>query len=93
MKKAILVLLMAAVLLALTGCSCKHEETTLTHAVAATCTQEGYTGDKVCVKCNETVEKGEAIPAAGHTEIPRDVKAGKTFRFRPVVEKIFLPRQ
>ncbi|MBQ2699549.1 MAG: leucine-rich repeat protein [Clostridia bacterium] len=67
MKKAILVLLMAAVLLALTGCSCKHEETTLTHAVAATCTQEGYTGDKVCVKCNETVEKGEAIPAAGHT--------------------------
>ena len=26
-------------------------------------------------------------------EIPREVKAGKTFRFRPVVEKIFLPRQ
>lgn len=67
MKKAILVLLLAAVLLALAGCSCKHEETKLVNAAAPTCTQEGYEGDTVCAKCNEVVQKGQAIPAVGHS--------------------------
>lgn len=33
----------------------------------ATCTEPGYTGDKVCTVCGETVETGEVIPAAGHS--------------------------
>ena len=35
-------------------------------AKAATCTENGYTGDEVCKTCGETVKKGEVIPATGH---------------------------
>ena len=45
-------------------------DTQLVGAKAATCTEDGYTGDEVCKTCGETVKKGEAIPATGHdTEI------------------------
>ena len=47
-------------------------KTQLVGAKAATCTEDGYTGDEVCTVCNETVKKGETIPAAGH-----DYKDGK----------------
>ncbi|MBR2889021.1 MAG: leucine-rich repeat protein [Oscillospiraceae bacterium] len=36
-------------------------------AVEPGCETEGYTGDTYCVKCGELVEKGEVIPATGHT--------------------------
>ena len=39
---------------------------TVVNAKAATCTESGYTGDKVCSACGETVEKGSVIPAVGH---------------------------
>ena len=45
----------------------EHGSLTNTSAKAATCTEEGYTGDKVCGICKEVVEKGEIIPANGHT--------------------------
>ena len=42
----------------------------LVGAKAATCTEDGYTGDEVCTICGEIVKKGEVIPATGHdTEI------------------------
>ena len=41
-------------------------KTQLVGAKAATCTEDGYTGDQVCTVCNETVKKGEVIPALGH---------------------------
>ena len=41
-------------------------DTQVVGAVAATCTQDGYTGDEVCKTCGETVKKGETIPATGH---------------------------
>ena len=41
-------------------------------AKAATCTEDGYTGDEVCTVCQEVVKKGEVIPATGH-----DYKDGK----------------
>ena len=41
-------------------------KTQLVGAKAATCTEDGYTGDEVCTVCNETVKKGEVIPATGH---------------------------
>ena len=47
-------------------------DTQVVGAVAATCTQDGYTGDEVCKTCGETVKKGEIIPATGH-----DYKDGK----------------
>ena len=41
-------------------------DTQLVGAKAATCTQDGYTGDEVCKTCGVTVKKGEVIPATGH---------------------------
>ena len=36
-------------------------------AKEATCTEDGYTGDLKCAICGELAEKGEAIPATGHS--------------------------
>lgn len=33
---------------------------------AATCTEEGYTGDEVCKVCGEVVEQGKTIPKLAH---------------------------
>ncbi len=41
-------------------------KTELVGAKAATCTEDGYTGDEVCTVCQEIVKKGEVIPALGH---------------------------
>lgn len=45
----------------------------LANVAEATCTEAGYTGDKVCKWCGEVIEKGKEIPAKGHT--PVDVEA------------------
>ncbi len=45
---------------------CAHSGVTLKNASAATCTKEGYTGDKYCNTCGKTVEKGTVIPALPH---------------------------
>ena len=45
-------------------------ETETVNAKAATCTEDGYTGDVVCKACGKVITKGEVIPATGHdTEI------------------------
>ena len=41
-------------------------KTQLVGAKAATCTEDGYTGDEVCKTCGETVTKGEVVKATGH---------------------------
>ena len=51
--------------------TCDHDHTTRTET-PATCTEPGYTGDKVraagrCTVCGETGETGEVIPAADHS--------------------------
>ena len=49
---------------------CSHAVTEVRDAKDATCTEPGYTGDKVCTVCGETGETGETgevIPAAGHS--------------------------
>lgn len=38
----------------------------LVNAKAATCTEKGYTGDKVCKKCGKTITIGSEIKAKGH---------------------------
>lgn len=34
---------------------------------AATCTEDGYTGDTVCSVCGYEISQGEAVPATGHS--------------------------
>ena len=41
--------------------------TVVKNAKDATCTEHGYTGDKVCTVCGETIKTGEVIPAVGHS--------------------------
>lgn len=50
-------------------------DTEIVGAKAATCTQDGYTGDEVCKTCGVTVKQGEVLPALGH-----DYKDGKCSR-------------
>ena len=48
---------------------CDHvgQDTVLKDDKAATCLEEGYTGDKHCKKCDVIVEYGEEIDALGHS--------------------------
>ena len=41
--------------------------TKIVGAKEATCTDNGYTGDEVCEKCNKTLKTGTEIKATGHT--------------------------
>lgn len=43
-----------------------HGETELKNAKEATCTEDGYTGDKVCVICGKVVEKGQTVEKKAH---------------------------
>ncbi len=43
-----------------------HGATELKNAKEATCTEEGYTGDKVCKDCGAVLEKGKVIPKIAH---------------------------
>ena len=45
---------------------CKHANTEIVNAKDATCTEEGYTGDKVCSECNKVMETGTVIPMLTH---------------------------
>ena len=44
---------------------------TLLNALAATCTEDGYSGDYICTECGETVS-GHVIEALGHNEEVRN---------------------
>lgn len=45
-----------------------HTSTEVKNAVAATCSENGYTGDTYCTACKALVKKGTVIPATGkHT--------------------------
>lgn len=45
----------------------------LVNVKAATCTEDGYTGDSVCKWCGKVLKAGEVVKAAGHT--PEEVAA------------------
>ena len=53
---------------------CKHNETEIKNAKAATCTAAGYTGDTYCLDCGEKVADGQVIPATGHKYVWRITK-------------------
>lgn len=44
-----------------------HESIRVTGQKAATCTENGYTGDTVCTECGQVLSRGESIPALGHS--------------------------
>ncbi len=46
---------------------CKHEHTKIINEKAATCTEDGYTGDTYCEDCKTTIAYGKAIDKLGHT--------------------------
>ena len=50
-------------------------DTALKNARAATCTEDGYTGDEVCRTCGETVKQGAVIPATGHDTELKNARA------------------
>ena len=47
----------------------------LANVKEATCTEVGYTGDKVCKFCGIVMEKGKEIPMIDHTPMDVDAKA------------------
>ena len=46
--------------------ACTHSKTEIRNAKAATCTEEGYTGDTYCKDCGEKIASGTKINASGH---------------------------
>ncbi len=48
--------------------NCEHV-TKIENAKAATCTEDGYTGDAVCTLCGYTITEGTVISALGHTAV------------------------
>ena len=40
--------------------------TQIRNIVEATCTEEGYTGDSMCLDCGQTIEKGKTVEPLGH---------------------------
>ena len=56
--------------------NCTHTDTTITVDMkAATCTEDGYSGDTYCTKCGQTIAKGHTLTKLGHTESTKDVIA------------------
>lgn len=55
---------------------CKHEQFTVVNKKDATCTSEGYTGDKKCNKCGEIIEKGTVIGKASHNYVKGTCSCG-----------------
>ena len=47
--------------------TCGHYVKTTVNKVAATCSNEGYTGDEVCYACGTVVKSGKAIDKTEHT--------------------------
>ena len=48
---------------------CYHRQTEIRNAKAATCTEDGYTGDTYCKSCGARIAKGTVIPATGHSYV------------------------
>lgn len=51
----------------LTRSDCTHSRTVVRNSSDATCTEDGYTGDRYCRDCDELVESGYELSATGHT--------------------------
>lgn len=52
-----------------------HRNTELRNAKAATCTEDGYSGDTYCNDCGKTIQKGSVINKLGHKYVYVNEKA------------------
>lgn len=43
-----------------------HGDTEIINEKQPTCTEDGYTGDKICKECKAVIEKGHVISKLGH---------------------------
>lgn len=67
---------------------CTHSNTEIKGEVSATCTGAGYTGDKVCSDCGETLETGSVIEASGHKEIITETALSPAYQKEGRTEEI-----
>ena len=63
-----LAVLLAVAVFILAGWSCGHEHTELRGEIAATCTEDGATGETFCLDCQKVIRQSGVIPALGHDE-------------------------
>lgn len=59
---------------------CEHNNIDITGFVEPTCTEDGYSGDLVCLDCEEVLYAGEALEKTGHIESDWIVSLPATFR-------------
>ncbi len=52
--------------------TCSHSNTEKRNYKAATCTEDGYTGDTYCTDCGKELSKGAKITAPGHKDPNND---------------------
>lgn len=71
MKKFIAMIAILAIVLTLAGCGkkCPHTNQELQMQRDPYCNSDGYTGDVVCLDCDEILQAGEPIPAFGHDPV------------------------
>ena len=74
MKKSIAIIAILALILTFAGCGkkCPHENQETQMQRDPYCNSDGYTGDVVCLDCDEILQTGEAIPAFGHDPVTMD---------------------
>ena len=53
------------------SCDVTGHNVKINNAKPASNTEDGYTGDKVCVNCGKTIEEGSIIPAAADIKLSR----------------------
>lgn len=60
-------------------CEAFGHKTELRNVKVVTCTEDGYTGDKICLVCGQIVEKGKTISAKDHKSVTKNAKAATYF--------------
>ena len=70
-------------------------ETELRNYKAATCTEDGYTGDETCINCGKVIFKGKKTYATGHSYVDTletvyetDMSMGLTYKYAYVIDRV-----
>lgn len=74
--------------------SCIHTDIVLQDVISSTCFSDGYTGDKVCSKCGQTVEYGKLVPIQEHQFVDgKCTRCGTEESKSPVIDDDFIARE
>ena len=70
-------------------------ETELRNYKAATCTEDGYSGDETCINCGKVISKGKKTYATGHSYVDTletvyetDMSMGLTYKYAYVIDRV-----